>query len=104
MKDTLTPQERLERIAAIINKGIYMLALKEGWFVSKEIKEKSKAMLEERQKIIMAHVKSNGKITNKEVCELLAISRDTAHRELRYLLESGLLEVRGRGRSVVYFK
>lgn len=106
MQENLTPQERLERIAKIINKGIYLLALKEGWFVSSDRveKNKSKTTLNQRQEIIMAQVKSKRGITNKEICGLLGISRDTAHRELKELLDVGLLKAVGKGRAVTYFE
>ncbi len=106
MQENLTSQERLERIARIINRGIYLLALKEGWFVSSDRvkKNKSQTALSQRQEIIMAQVKSRSSITNKEICGLLDISRDTVHRELKTLVKAGLLEVRGKGRASAYFK
>ena len=105
MNKDLTPEQRLRRIAEIINKGIFLLALKEGWFDENPVKQKeSKIDLRERQKVIMAHLESKSRITNKEVCELFGVSRDTAHRELKHLLQTGLLKVKGSGRSVVYFK
>ncbi len=79
----ITPQERVEKIARIITKGIYVIALKEGCFndvikpiVRNEIqikKEKSK----ERLKI--EHKKNIGDriLTANEAMELLKISRTT---------------------------
>lgn len=104
MCENLTPEQRLRRIAELINKGIYLLALKEGWFEHKPKKKRTKVCLRQRQKLIIEYLKSKGKVTNKEVCEVLGVSRDTAHRELKELLHMGLLKTSGRGRSVAYFK
>jgi len=105
MQENFTSQKRLERIAQIINKGIYLLAQKEGWLAHcSEKKIKNKRALSQRQDAIMENLRSKGKIKNKEVCELLGVSRDTAHRELKKLISIGLLEVKGKGRMVTYFE
>ena len=105
MQENFTSQKRLERIAQIINKGIYLLAQKEGWFADCSAKNvKNKRVLSQRQDAIMENLRLKGKIKNKEVCELLGVSRDTAHRELKELLNMGLLEAIGKGRAVTYFE
>ena len=48
------------------------------------------------------YVREHGRITNREYQALCEVSYDTAHRDLRELVERGLVERRGKGRSTHY--
>ncbi len=105
MEKNLTPQERLERIASIVNKGIYLLALKEGWFVD-SIKQKiktakSEALSFEEQQIIDL-CKGKIKIRNKDCQNLLGVHRSTAMRRLSKMVSKGLLVQKGNGKGTFY--
>ena len=58
--------------------------------------------LNERQVEAVLYVGEHGRITNREYQALCEVSYDTAHRDLRELVERGLIERRGRGRSTHY--
>ena len=47
-------------------------------------------------------VGEHGRITNRAYQAMCAVSYDTAHRDLRELVERGLIERRGSGRSTNY--
>jgi len=87
MEKNLTPQERLERIACIINKGIYLLALKEGWFVNQDNdndgRAEPKIILSLEEKQIIDLCKNKGRITNNDVQDLLGIHRNTSSKRLK---------------------
>jgi len=58
--------------------------------------------LNKRQVEAVLYVGEHGRITNREYQALFEVSYDTAHRDLRELLEKGLIERRGRGRGTHY--
>jgi len=58
--------------------------------------------LNERQRRAIEYIQEHGKITNHEYQTLFEVSYDTAYRDLRGLLEKGLIERRGRGRGTHY--
>jgi len=58
--------------------------------------------LNERQVQAMLYLVTHASITNREYRELTGVGRDTAHRELRELVQRGLIQRRGQGRMVHY--
>ena len=58
--------------------------------------------LNERQKKAIDFVKENGKITNSDYRNLCNVSTDTAHKDLRELVEKNVLIREGSGRSTYY--
>ncbi len=58
--------------------------------------------LNERQIQAVLYVKEHGKITNREFRALTGISDEGARLDLKRLVELGILEPRGKGRSVYY--
>jgi len=105
MYENLTTEQRLQRIAQIINKGIYLLALKEGWFEN-SVKEKKKitkteALSFEEQQIVDL-CKKKGRITNRDVQELLGLHRVTVTLRLREMVTKGLLVKKGNCRHTYY--
>lgn len=106
MHESLTPQERLRRIAEIVNKGIYLLALKEGWFVNsnqtdKKIQNQSQRLSVEEQEIIEL-CENKGRITNKDVQDLFGVHRNTATRKLKEMVFKGLLIQKGNSKGSIY--
>ncbi|MFH1045524.1 MAG: MarR family transcriptional regulator [Candidatus Omnitrophota bacterium] len=100
----MTPEERLRRIAELVNKGVYLLGLKEGWFVHKIKKQKQKEIqelsFEESQIIDLC--KRKGVLANKEIRSLLGIHRNTATNKLKQLVAKGLLTRSGNKRYAYY--
>jgi predicted HTH transcriptional regulator len=104
MYKDLTAEQRLERIAQIINKGIYLLALKEGWFVNLAKREKEKqikALSFEEQQIIELCT-NNGRVTNRDVQDLFGVHRNTATLKLKDMVLRGLLTQKGNRRHTYY--
>ena len=58
--------------------------------------------LNERQQRTIVYLREQGRITNREYQSLFEVSYDTAHRDLRKLLEKGLVKRRGKGRATYY--
>ena len=58
--------------------------------------------LNERQIKAVMYVKDKGSITNREYREITGISDEGARLDLKKLVEKGILEARGKGRSVYY--
>ena len=58
--------------------------------------------LKERQIKAVMWVKERGSITNSKYCRITGLSHDGAFRDLRGLVEKGILKVDGKGRSVRY--
>jgi len=58
--------------------------------------------LNERQKKAIDFVKENGKITNSDYRNLCNVSTDTAHKDLRELVEKNVLIREGSGRGTYY--
>ena len=59
--------------------------------------------LNERQIKAVMYVKENGKITNKKIQELFAISRETATRDLTYLTQKNILKSSGSKGAGAYY-
>ena len=64
--------------------------------------EKAGVKLNERQKRAFKHLLDEGKITTKGYCELNNIVPDTANRDLKDMMEKGLVKRVGKGRSTHY--
>ncbi|MEW6668887.1 MAG: ATP-binding protein [Thermodesulfobacteriota bacterium] len=60
------------------------------------------AQLNERQKAIMAHALAEGSVTNRWCRSRFGIVYNTAYRDLQGLVELGLIEPVGSGRSAMY--
>lgn len=58
--------------------------------------------LTEKQMKIMEKVVANGKITSGEIQEMFKISRQAVHKELKKMVELGVIEPKGEGKSVYY--
>lgn len=58
--------------------------------------------LDNRQKRIVDLVRKRGRISRAECITILKVSRNTATRDLNYLVKVGLLEVNGKGPSTHY--
>jgi len=58
--------------------------------------------LTEKQMRIMEKIVTNGKITSKEIQEMFKISRQAVHKELKKMIELGIIEPRGEGKAVYY--
>ena len=67
-----------------------------------EIKSDMTHKLSERQKKAISYIKRNGKITNKEYRELFEVTDRTALRDLKQLVEVGLLQKQGHRRNSHY--
>ena len=60
--------------------------------------------LSERQLAILTYVEKHGRITNRELQELVELSHTTAHKELLTLVQSGLLNKKGKARGTYYIR
>ena len=105
MNEILTPGQRIRRIAEIIDNGIYLFALKEGWFANPVKKENRTTQIkalgfEEQQIIDLCKIK--GRITNKHVHDLLEVHRNTCTRKLRQMVSRKLLVQNGIGKGSFY--
>jgi len=102
--DDLALGIRLRRIAEIINKGIYLLGQKEGWFVSQEEKtmQGQAEVLSIDEEQIIDLCKRKGVITNKDIQDLKQIHRNTATNILREMILKRLLIRNGRQRYTYY--
>jgi Fic family protein len=58
--------------------------------------------LTEKQMKIMEKIVTNGRITSKEIQEMFKISRQAVHKELQKMIESGIIELKGEGKTVYY--
>ena len=58
--------------------------------------------LAQRQKDILQYVLKNARITSKECTKAFGITRDTANRDFRRLVQLALLEQKGIGRAIHY--
>jgi DeoR/GlpR family transcriptional regulator of sugar metabolism len=58
--------------------------------------------LNERQKYILEKIKSQGFIKSKEIQEKFNVTRDTANRDLNYLIKMKLIKREGKGKKVKY--
>ena len=58
--------------------------------------------LTEKQMKIMEKVVANGKITSGEIQEQFKISRQAVHKELKKMVDLGVIEPKGEGKSIYY--
>ena len=58
--------------------------------------------LTEKQMRIMEKIVTNGKITSKEIQDMFKISRQAVHKELKKMIELGIIEPKGEGKAVYY--
>ena len=71
--------------------------------VDKRLKDQiGQVYLNKRQMNILKHLQTNPRITTAEIQEMFDISKDTANRDLRLLLENNLVKRRGKSRAVYY--
>ena len=81
--------------------------LREPEFVLKEAETKVVFFGPENDDIqnrILATIEMNGQITSREVVRMFGVSRDTANRYLRKLIQEDKIRRTGKGRSVKYIK
>ena len=64
--------------------------------------KKGQIALTEKQMRIVELINQNGRITNRDVRENFKVSSQAAHKELIKLVEAGVIEAGGRGRSLSY--
>ena len=62
------------------------------------------AQLNERQTRVLEMVAQQGSMTNSQCQRLFSITYNTAHRDLRGLVELGLLRMEGKGRATRYVR
>ena len=60
--------------------------------------------LNERQKYVLEKIKSQGFIRSIEIQKKFGITRDTANRDLNYLIKLNLIKREGRGKKVRYLQ
>lgn len=65
-------------------------------------KAKGQIYLNDRQMEVLRYLQTHPRITNQECREILGLSDEGVRKELQVLLENGLIERRGRGRSTHY--
>lgn len=58
--------------------------------------------LTEKQMKIMEKIVTNGKTTSGEIQEMFKISRQAIHKELKRMIEFGIIEPKGKGKSIYY--
>lgn len=58
--------------------------------------------LTERQMKIMEKIVTNGQITSGEIQEMFKISRQAVHKELKKIVELGVIEAKGEGKAIYY--
>jgi Fic family protein len=63
---------------------------------------KQKVKVSNKYRKILEHIHLNGSITNSEVQKLLNISRQGAYKDLRYLMDSDIVDKKGGSRSTYY--
>lgn len=51
---------------------------------------------------ILKHLQTNPRITTSDIWEMFGISRDTANRDLKLLLENNLVRRRGEARAIFH--
>jgi len=68
----------------------------------KILKEKGQIALTERQMKIVERIVEKGKITNREMREILSLSDEGARKEILKLMELGVVAKKGKGRALHY--
>ena len=79
--------------------GRFRVILRQGPAVKVRLQEMG---LNSRQLQLMAYVREQGRITNRAYRELTGLSDEAARKEIAGLLDLGLLEQAGKGRSTAY--
>jgi Fic family protein len=64
--------------------------------------QKGQIYLNDRQMKVLKYLQTNAKITINDIQKMFHISRDTANRDLKPLLENELIKRRGKGRATYY--
>ena len=64
--------------------------------------QKGQIYLNDRQMKVLKHLQTNAKVTISEIQKMFDISRDTANRDLKLLLENELVRRRGKGKATYY--
>jgi len=77
-------------------------AAAEGGTVASIAGEAARWGLNKRQARALAYLKTYGRITRSEYCELTGVQKSEAHRELQEMVQKGLIVQQGRGRGVHY--
>jgi len=67
-----------------------------------EVKEGEQIELTPKQVKILHRIKDKGKITNKELQEMLKVSRQAVLKEISKLIDADIIELTGRGRNAYY--
>ena len=71
--------------------------------VDRRLKEqRGQIYLNDRQMNILKYLQTNPRITISEIQKMFDISRDTANRDLKLLLENKLVNRIGKGRAIYY--
>ena len=65
-------------------------------------RSENSTVLSEREEKILEYIRVHRSISRTECMDLLAISKDTAIRDLNNLIENKLIKREGKGRSVRY--
>lgn len=68
----------------------------------KVLKEKGQIALNKRQMLIVEKIIADGKITNKDIRGMFGISDTAAKNEISKLIDLGVIERKGQGRSIHY--
>jgi len=102
ISSNLNPDERLNRIANIINKGIYLYALKNDWFDKKDQAKSDKRKMTAEEEQIIQLVKKSGRITNNDVQILFGWHRNTVSAKIKDMVRKKLLIKNGKGRHSYY--
>lgn len=79
--------------------GRFRVILREGPTIKARLQEMG---LNNRQLQLIAYVREHGKITNRAYRELTGLSDEAARKEIAGLLDLGILEQVGKGRSTAY--
>lgn len=58
--------------------------------------------LTEKQTKIIEHLISNGRITSSDIQNMFKISRQSAHKEIKKLVELNIVEIKGTGKATYY--
>ena len=65
--------------------------------------QKQKIILTKRQEFVLTKIKSDGYIKSIDIQREFGITRDTANRDLNYLIKNKLIKREGSGKSILYF-
>ena len=68
----------------------------------KVLKEKGQVALNKRQMVMVEKIVEDGKITNRDIRDLFGISDTSAKNEISKLIDLGVIERKGKGRSTHY--